>query len=62
MGLETEHGSNKSVLPKQPKQKWDEKGGSGVPGRQTSWFPGDKRTALLPSLRGEDPYLWSFVS
>lgn len=27
MGLETEHGSNKSVLPKQPKQKWDEKGG-----------------------------------
>lgn len=27
MGLETEHGSNKSVLPKQPKQKQDEKGG-----------------------------------
>lgn len=27
MGLETEHGSNKSVFPNQPKQKWDEKGG-----------------------------------
>lgn len=26
MGLETERGSNKSVLPKQPKQKQDEKG------------------------------------
>ena len=27
MGLETERGSNKSVLPKQPKQKRGEKGG-----------------------------------
>lgn len=61
MGLETERGSNKSVLPKQPKQKRGEKGGVESLA-DTSWFPGDKRTTLLPSLRGEDPYLWSFVS